>query len=237
MSLAVAAEKRVKCLLAAQINTVYPNEYQKILIDKSLGRSSRLTRVWQGQWAPDVAPALQPDIDLLYYHKDGRLMATELKYFTLVRRHVNYPYYVGFSQALALMQFGFDHVSLMYVFDKELLKADEKRILQGYGGNAWRFIRRNIDKKARVTKLKKGKKIEKQGVGLDFTCVIFDGTLKGPKQFQVAGINTRTDRLALRKYQSGNLLPLVKWRYKNPLRKSDVAVQFRQFILDNIISK
>lgn len=65
-----------------------------------------------------------PDIDVLYWHKDYQgepnIYAAEVKYFRL-REGTVYPnIYEGLGEALMLLSFGVDFVSLWHLFDPEI---------------------------------------------------------------------------------------------------------------------
>ena len=63
----------------------------------------------------------QPEIDIITCQDAGRILhAHEVKYFRMTESGVNYPFYEGLGEALALLRFGFDGVTLLHVFDENI---------------------------------------------------------------------------------------------------------------------
>lgn len=76
----------------------------------------------------------QPEIDMLIIDKNsGAIHAVELKYFRLVKKGervgLNYPFYSGLDEALALLRFGFERVSLWHAFDQGIPADTVQRYL------------------------------------------------------------------------------------------------------------
>ena len=95
--------------------------YQKVYLNINLA-SHKFYDHWIEWWGASSLPA-QPQIDLLIVDR-LTLLAVELKYFRMVkgkgRGRVNYPFYEGIEEALALLRFGFACVSLWQCFDREM---------------------------------------------------------------------------------------------------------------------
>jgi hypothetical protein len=73
------------------------------------------------KWFGEFTPIAQPQIDLLLVDRGYQLLAVELKYIRLDKKgQVNYPFYEGIGEALALLRFGFTRVSLWHCFDQEI---------------------------------------------------------------------------------------------------------------------
>jgi hypothetical protein len=77
---------------------------------------------WEKWWTSGAnAPLAQPQIDLLFVGTDLRLLAVEVKYHHLSENApLNHPHYSGIEEALALLRFGFNCVSLWQFFDSEI---------------------------------------------------------------------------------------------------------------------
>lgn len=90
--------------------------------------SNRFYPDWE-KWHGDPLPSAQPQIDLLMVDSRLGLYAAELKWFRKTRREqANYPFYAGIDEALALLRFGFNVVSLWHLFDENLGKEDIMRL-------------------------------------------------------------------------------------------------------------
>lgn len=98
---------------------------------------------------------IQPgDVDLLLCkHEDGRrfapLHAVEAKVFYFRNNKLNNAYYAGIDQALALLNFGFDFVSLFHCFIISLEDAASenerhKKQLDNYNSYYTKYIRKII---------------------------------------------------------------------------------------------
>jgi len=74
---------------------------------------------WKGKVVDRFA---QPDIDILYVHpaRKNTIYAAEVKYFKRRKQKVNYPFYEGIDEALALLRFGVDRVSLWHYFEESI---------------------------------------------------------------------------------------------------------------------
>jgi len=227
----VVKEKDVKTKLAKELKRKFQHVYKDIQVDVNIKHlSKKLEQILD----PLPAPKLQPDIDLLFTHVNNMVTVTEVKYFRPKRRSLNLSYYEGLSQALALLQYGFDAVSLMYIFDYKIFlsrtKHEKEQILQQYGGHAWRFIRKMVDRKRRA--------FGRLGVGLDFTCVIYDPRFKKPRgsEFQVVPMNWRRQTLKIQNLKPGYLCPLKDWKYRNPfvINNDRTAKKIRDLILADL---
>jgi len=65
----------------------------------------------------------QPDIDLVFWNSNFRssdptIYAAEVKYFRNRKGKINYSFYAGLDEALALLTFGFDFICLWHFFDE-----------------------------------------------------------------------------------------------------------------------
>jgi hypothetical protein len=71
-----------------------------------------------------VKHPFHPDIDVLYwpkeYTQEPRIFAAEVKYFRLKDGNVYPTIYEGLGEAMMLLTFGFNHVSLWHLFDPEV---------------------------------------------------------------------------------------------------------------------
>ena len=73
------------------------------------------------KWFGPIMPPAQPQIDMLLVDSRFQLLTVELKYFRAIKKaRVNYPFYEGIGEALALLRFGFLCVSLWHCFDVEV---------------------------------------------------------------------------------------------------------------------
>ena len=89
--------------------------------------SRRFKRFWEG-WEKSLATPSQPEIDLLVITHSRDLFAIEVKYYKLNKRGgINYPYYSGIGEAMALLQLGMDYVGLWQFFDEEISQKDRIR--------------------------------------------------------------------------------------------------------------
>lgn len=72
----------------------------------------------------NVKHPFHPDIDVLYWLKDYKgepsIFASEVKYFRLRNSNVYPNIYEGLGEALMLLSFGVDYVSLWQLFDPEI---------------------------------------------------------------------------------------------------------------------
>lgn len=78
---------------------------------------------------------LQPDIDIVLKHEDGRLCAIEVKWFP--RNAQRRAFHEGLGQALALLGYGFDSAALWPVFQDD-------DVLRRYGSRAWFLVRNQL---------------------------------------------------------------------------------------------
>ena len=72
----------------------------------------------------NVNHPFHPDIDVLFWYKEYTgepvLMASEVKYFRLRKSAIHPNIYEGLGEALMLLTYGVDHVSLWHLFDPEI---------------------------------------------------------------------------------------------------------------------
>lgn len=96
--------------------------YLKVYVNINLA-SHRFYDYWKEWWAGINSTPAQPQIDLVIIDAHT-LLAVELKYFRMINykgnKKVNYPFYVGIQEALSLLRFGFECVSLWQCFDREV---------------------------------------------------------------------------------------------------------------------
>ena len=97
--------------------------YQKIYVNINLA-SHKFYNHWIEWWGAGTGlPPAQPQIDLLIVDR-LTLLGIELKYFRMTKgrgkERINYPFYKGIEEALALLRLGFHYVSLWQCFDREL---------------------------------------------------------------------------------------------------------------------
>jgi hypothetical protein len=101
-----------------KLKGVYPKVYVNIN-----PASHRFYDYWKEWWAGISSPPAQPQIDLVIVNVHA-LLAVELKYFRMIdykgTKRVNYPFYVGIEEALSLLRFGFECISLWQCFDREV---------------------------------------------------------------------------------------------------------------------
>lgn len=104
-----------------------------ILKEKFFVRTSvRMDKIYQklhtegvlSQEEMSVRHTFHPDIDILYWNKDytqePTIHASEVKYFRIREGKVYPNIYEGIGEAMMLLTFGFDHVSLWHLFDPEI---------------------------------------------------------------------------------------------------------------------
>jgi len=86
--------------------------------------SNRFYPHWR-EWFGEPLPSAQPQIDILLVDKALWLLSAEIKFFRKTKRNqTSHPFYTGIDEALALLRFGFQVVSLWHFFD-EALGAEE----------------------------------------------------------------------------------------------------------------
>ena len=101
--------------------TKLEEKYTKVFAGVRLS-SRKFEKRWR-EWFDLTNPPGQPDIDLLIVDNERQLHGVELKYFIpKKKRRVNYSYYEGIDEALALLKFGLESVSLWHCFDKDVPK-------------------------------------------------------------------------------------------------------------------
>ena len=107
--------------LARHFRRRLEEQYRKVFSNINLA-SRKFGEHWMNWWEA-IPPPAQPQIDLLVVDKKLNLFAIELKYFRKSlrgNRKVNWSYYEGIDESLALLRFGFECVNLWHCFDKEL---------------------------------------------------------------------------------------------------------------------
>ena len=66
----------------------------------------------------------RPDIDVLYWRRDykgePKIFAAEVKYFRIVKEKIYPTIYESLGEAMMLLTFGCDYVSLWHLFDQEI---------------------------------------------------------------------------------------------------------------------
>jgi len=108
-------ELKLAHLLADQLR----GDFKDVYVNVNLA-SHRFYPYWQ-KWFGELMPIAQPQIDMLLVDGRHQLLAVELKYIRLDKKgQVNYPFYEGIGEALALLRFGFECVSLWHCFDQEI---------------------------------------------------------------------------------------------------------------------
>jgi len=80
------------------------------------------------KWFKTGMPQLmQPEVDVITCEERGRKVnGYEVKYFRMTDKGINYSYYEGLGEALALLKFGFDRVALVHVFDGKVPKEQSE---------------------------------------------------------------------------------------------------------------
>lgn len=211
-------ERVVKELLAELIRTRHKDKYEIILVDQNPASSPIIMDQWKKKWSGPF-PRLQPNIDLLYVHSNQqKITATEVKYFRKEGNRLNYPFYKGIEEALALLLMGFDNVSLLFVFE-ESISVNQ---IRQYGGRTWAFIRLICG--------------DEKFIALDFTCVRY---LEKKRDFQVLPFNYKDPKLPLQKLSVGDLGPLLNWKHPNPLlrNKNSQTLVTRDLLLEYLKRK
>lgn len=116
-------EEDLKDFLKKQIEHL-PN-CEDVWIRKNLAKGrfySQGRRLFTEDPSEDVFPLAQPEIDLVVRDMNDKLFGIEVKYLKFEINAIFPPrtdksYYEGMGQALALLMFGFDCVSLWHCFD------------------------------------------------------------------------------------------------------------------------
>lgn len=94
-------------------------KFREVFVNVNLA-SNKFYPHWK-KWFGDPIPSAQPQIDLLLVDINLRLLGVELKYFRKTKKgQASHPFYAGIDEALALLRFGFNVVSLWHFFDEQL---------------------------------------------------------------------------------------------------------------------
>ena len=82
--------------------------------------SYKYKEYWTKYFGENVPP-LQPQIDLVLVNReDFSIRAIEVKYFEMERKRIDKSYYAGIEEVLALMNFGFESVTLWHCFNNSV---------------------------------------------------------------------------------------------------------------------
>jgi hypothetical protein len=114
------------------------NKFENIYIHRRPSNSPRLREHLERQLG--YVPILQPDLDMIFRERSGKLNAVEVKSFTAAEFGKNMSFYKGIGQALALHRYGFDHVALWH-FISDDIPSDA---INKYGAETWSFIRNDM---------------------------------------------------------------------------------------------
>lgn len=105
--------------LASVLKSNLKEQFKEVCSNINLA-SYNFYKHWK-KWFGPIMPPAQPQIDLLLVDSRFQILAVELKYFRIIKKaRVNYPFYDGIEEALALLRFGFLCVSLWHCFDVEV---------------------------------------------------------------------------------------------------------------------
>jgi len=112
--------------LAAVLRDKLRPHFKEVYANVNLA-SNKFYPHWE-KWHGKPVPSAQPQIDLLMVDRSLWLLAAELKYFRkTLKGEVKLPFYAGIDEALALLRFGFQVVSLWHFFNEEIEPEDMKR--------------------------------------------------------------------------------------------------------------
>jgi len=114
------------------------DKFENIYIHRRPSSPSRLRESLERQLG--YVPILQPDLDMIFKERSGKLNAVEVKSFTSSEFGRNMSFYRGIGQALALHRYGFDHVALWH-FISDDIPSDA---INKYGAETWSFIRNDM---------------------------------------------------------------------------------------------
>jgi hypothetical protein len=147
-------------------------------------------------------PILQPDIDMIFREKSGKLNAVEVKSFTASEFGKNMGFYKGIGQALALHRYGFDHVALWHFISDDIpLEAINK-----YGAETWSFIQNDMR------------------LPLDFTYIKITD-INHDYIFQVMQYTNRQTGIKLMPIDNPQFS--IEWRNDNPIKDLDAQKAIR----------
>ena len=161
-----------------------------------------------------VLPVLQPEVDIIVRdNKTGKLNAIEVKLFRRKQRAYSKPFYTGIGQALALLNYGFDHAALWYLFFED----DTKLVSKSYGPTAWYLIRHKLQLPLEYSFF------EVQTGGSSPTFRVMQR--KNEHQGYSLGVNLVSFNF------------LITWKHPNPLASSQDTNEIRQAVEHYLKSK
>jgi len=121
------------------VSTKLSDKYEKIYIHRRPKASAPLKEKLKRKLG--YTPILQPELDMVFKEANsGKLNAVEVKYFPLKETGIRMEFYRGIGQALALHNFGFDHVALWFFISEDLSSEIINR-----GAGSWFFIRNDLE--------------------------------------------------------------------------------------------
>lgn len=147
-------------------------------------------------------PVLRPEVDLIV-RKNGFLNAIEVKHLD-ARESSFGPFFHGVGQTLSLLEFGFDHAALWFVFTGK----DENKINQ-YGAWTWSHVRNMLK------------------LPIEFTFLVRRETGVHPT-YEVRQYTSRTKALPLQ-HLHDPAFPIT-WKHRNPLVDERSALAIRTVI-------
>ena len=129
--------KRETLVIEALANKLYSNgKITKAYWSKRPIASKKFRNKWKSTF-PLFTPPIQPDFDLIYF-RENKIIGIEAKLYSYRKLNLDHSFYEGIDQALALLQWGFDHVGLWNFLEIE----DEKDLIKYYQQNfyTWHFF-------------------------------------------------------------------------------------------------
>ena len=171
------------------------NKFDEIHIHRKPSVSPKMRKYIEQQLG--YIPILQPEIDMIFREKSGKLNAVEVKLLRSSEAGYNMPFYLGIGQALALHRFGFDNVAL-WLFVLENVPMDK---MNQYGAEAWAFVRNDLN------------------LPLDYTYFQVEMRGKNPK-YHVMQYISRQKGFMLLKIDDPSFR--IKWKYGNPIMNNPV---------------
>jgi len=126
--------------LKKKFDEAVPQKFDRIYIFSQPFRNPRLRKLWNDLYGPrtqfhEVAPPLQPEIDMILC-KNDKMIAAEIKYFEPSGKSLSRSFYEGIGQTLALLKWGFDHAALWQMYET----STSPEALWYYGGYTWQFL-------------------------------------------------------------------------------------------------
>lgn len=120
--------------LVRKLRDKLKDKFETIYIHRKPSSSSNLREAIKRQLGN--VPILQPDLDMIFKEKSGKLNAVRVESFTSSEFGKNMSFYRGIGQALALHRYGFDNVALWHFIPDDIpLDAIKK-----CGAETWSFI-------------------------------------------------------------------------------------------------